>query len=44
MLIGFFFALKDAKVPVSIKEFLVLLDALKKISLRPRWMISIFWR
>jgi uncharacterized protein with von Willebrand factor type A (vWA) domain len=30
MLIDFFFALKDAKVPVSIKEFLVLLEALQK--------------
>ena len=30
MLIDFFFTLKDAKVPVSIKEFLVLLEALEK--------------
>ncbi len=30
MLIDFFFTLKDAKVPVSIKEFLVLLEALDK--------------
>jgi len=30
MLIDFFFTLKDAKVPVSIKEFLVLLEALQK--------------
>ena len=30
MLIGFFFALKDARVPVSIKEFLMLLEALQK--------------
>ncbi len=30
MLIDFFYALKDAKVPVSIKEFLVLLEALQK--------------
>ena len=29
MLIGFFFTLKDAKVPVSIKEFLMLLEALQ---------------
>ena len=29
MLIGFFFALKDAKIPVSIKEFLTLLEALQ---------------
>ena len=29
MLIGFFFALRDAKVPVSIKEFLTLLEALE---------------
>ncbi|MCM0044535.1 MAG: VWA domain-containing protein [Burkholderiaceae bacterium] len=30
MLIDFFFTLKDAKVPVSIKEFLILLEALDK--------------
>ncbi|MNR83644.1 hypothetical protein D3C72_144240 [compost metagenome] len=30
MLIDFFFMLKDAKIPVSIKEFLVLLEALEK--------------
>ncbi len=30
MLIDFFFTLKDAKVPVSIKEFLILLEALNK--------------
>jgi len=30
MLIGFFFTLKDAKIPVSIKEFLMLLEALEK--------------
>lgn len=30
MLIGFFFALKDAKIPVSIKEFLMLLEALQE--------------
>ena len=30
MLIDFFFALKDARIPVSIKEFLTLLDALQK--------------
>lgn len=30
MLIGFFFTLKDAKIPVSIKEFLMLLEALQK--------------
>ncbi len=29
MLIGFFFALKDARIPVSIKEFLMLLEALQ---------------
>ena len=29
MLIGFFFAMKDAKIPVSIKEFLTLLEALQ---------------
>ncbi len=30
MLIDFFFTLKDARIPVSIKEFLVLLEALEK--------------
>ncbi|RJG01664.1 vWA domain-containing protein [Noviherbaspirillum sedimenti] len=30
MLIDFFFTLKDAKIPVSIKEFLLLLEALHK--------------
>ena len=30
MLIDFFFTLKDAKIPVSIKEFLILLDAMQK--------------
>lgn len=30
MLIDFFFILKDAKIPVSIKEFLLLLEALEK--------------
>jgi uncharacterized protein with von Willebrand factor type A (vWA) domain len=30
MLIGFFFTLKDAKIPVTIKEFLMLLEALEK--------------
>lgn len=30
MLIDFFFTLKDARVPVSIKEFLVLLEAMEK--------------
>lgn len=30
MLIDFFFALKDAKIPVSIKEFLILLEAMQK--------------
>jgi uncharacterized protein with von Willebrand factor type A (vWA) domain len=35
MLIDFFFALKDAKIPVSIKEFLVLLEALDKQVIAP---------
>ncbi len=35
MLIDFFFTLKDAKVPVSIKEFLVLLEALDKQVISP---------
>ena len=30
MLIDFFFTLKDAKIPVSIKEFLVLLEAMQR--------------
>ncbi|MFT5534112.1 MAG: hypothetical protein ACI8WM_002151 [Burkholderiaceae bacterium] len=30
MLIDFFFTLKDAKIPVSIKEFLILLEAMQK--------------
>jgi len=30
MLIDFFFTLKDAKIPVSIKEFLLLLEAMQK--------------
>ena len=35
MLIGFFFALRDAKVPVTIKEFLTLLEALQKNVIAP---------
>lgn len=35
MLIDFFFSLKDAKVPVSIKEFLILLEALDKQVIEP---------
>jgi uncharacterized protein with von Willebrand factor type A (vWA) domain len=35
MLIGFFFALRDARVPVSIKEFLTLLEALEKNVIAP---------
>ncbi|HEY5800648.1 MAG TPA: VWA domain-containing protein, partial [Burkholderiaceae bacterium] len=35
MLIDFFFALKDAKIPVSIKEFLLLLEALHKQVIGP---------
>ncbi len=35
MLIDFFFTLKDAKVPVSIKEFLVLLEALDQQVIEP---------
>ena len=30
MLIDFFFTLKDAKIPVTIKEFLTLLEAMEK--------------
>ncbi len=35
MLIDFFFTLKDARVPVSIKEFLLLLEALQKDVISP---------
>ena len=35
MLIDFFFTLKDARVPVSIKEFLTLLEALKAEVIEP---------
>jgi uncharacterized protein with von Willebrand factor type A (vWA) domain len=35
MLIDFFFTLKDAKLPVSVKEFLVLLEALQKNVIAP---------
>ena len=35
MLIDFFFTLKDAKIPVSIKEFLILLEALQKSVISP---------
>jgi uncharacterized protein with von Willebrand factor type A (vWA) domain len=35
MLIDFFFALKQARVPVSIKEFLILLEGLKKNVIEP---------
>ncbi|AIY41221.1 Thioredoxin reductase [Collimonas arenae] len=35
MLIDFFFTLKDAKVPVSIKEFLILLEALQRKVIAP---------
>lgn len=35
MLIDFFFMLKDAKIPVSIKEFLLLLEALEKEIIGP---------
>ncbi len=35
MLIDFFFTLKDAKIPVSIKEFLILLEAMQKNVITP---------
>lgn len=35
MLIDFFFTLKDAKIPVSIKEFLILLEAMQKSVINP---------
>ncbi len=44
MLIDFFFALRNAKVPVSIKEFLTLLEALERASSPPRSTSSIILR
>ena len=35
MLIDFFFTLKDAKIPVSIKEFLILLEAMQQNVISP---------
>jgi len=35
VLIDFFFTLKDAKIPVSIKEFLILLEAMQKSVIAP---------
>jgi uncharacterized protein len=35
VLIDFFFTLKDAKIPVSIKEFLILLEAMQKNVIHP---------
>jgi uncharacterized protein with von Willebrand factor type A (vWA) domain len=35
MLIDFFFTLKDARIPVSIKEFLMLLEAMQKQVIAP---------
>jgi len=35
MLIDFFFTLKDARIPVSIKEFLILLEAMQKQVIGP---------
>src|SRR4051812_49645658 len=35
MLIDFFFTLKDAKIPVTIKEFLTLLEAMEKSVIAP---------
>jgi uncharacterized protein with von Willebrand factor type A (vWA) domain len=35
MLIDFFFTLKDAKIPVSIKEYLILLEAMQKQVIAP---------
>ncbi len=35
MLIDFFFTLKDARIPVSIKEFLILLEAMQKQVIEP---------
>ncbi|HEX8883858.1 MAG TPA: hypothetical protein VF797_05170, partial [Noviherbaspirillum sp.] len=35
MLIDFFFTLKDAKIPVSIKEYLILMEAMQKQVIAP---------
>ncbi len=35
MLIDFFFSLKDAKIPVSIKEYLILMEAMQKQVIAP---------
>ena len=35
MLIDFFFTLKDAKIPVSIKEYLILMEAMQKEVIAP---------
>ncbi len=35
MLIDFFFSLKDAKIPVTIKEFLTLLEAMQQEVIAP---------
>ena len=35
MLIDFFYALRDAKVPVTIKEFLTLLEAMQEQVIAP---------
>jgi uncharacterized protein with von Willebrand factor type A (vWA) domain len=40
MLIDFFYTVKQAGVPVSIKEFLTLLEALASRSFHLRWMSS----
>ena len=45
MLIDFFYTLRDAKVPVTIREFLSLLEALRPAtSSTVRWTIFIIWR
>ena len=35
MLIDFFFTLKDAKITVSIKEYLILMEAMQKQVIAP---------
>ncbi len=44
MLINFFYSLRDAKLPVSIKEYLTLLEALKAKVIQPSPMNFIFSR
>lgn len=44
MLIDFFFTLRHARLPVSVKEYLTLLEGLKRQVIAPRWTSSTSWR